>query len=64
MSKKSQTTATFAVTVKVPANSTLQDIQEIIRRGIAEYSHRGVIPIHLDEITVSMTKKVTTYGNS
>lgn len=38
MAAKSRTTATFAVTIKVPQNATLKDMQQIIRNGTAGYS--------------------------
>jgi len=59
VSRKSQTVATFSVTIKVPPNMTLDELKQIIQNGTAGYS--GGYQFNTDEIKVKLTKKETSY---
>ena len=66
MSKRTQTTATFAVTVIIPTSSNCQELAQYIRDAIQGWKG-GLDPESIDKFKevsaiVSLQKKVTTYG--
>lgn len=67
MSAKSQTTATFAVTIKLPLGTNIQQAQQYIRDAIRSHAgggspEDGFFGIQDDWFSVSLVRKVTTYG--
>lgn len=68
MARKSETTATFAVTLKIPTNSNAQEAQQFIRHALETAVPKANMKtcyacLNPQEFTVSLQKKVTTYGH-
>lgn len=62
MSRRQQTTATFTVTITVLPKASLVDLGLIIRNALL--SNPAVKTLaQLDGLTVTLTKRSTTYGN-
>lgn len=62
MSAKSQTTATFAVTLVLPNGVNLQDMQDHIRNAVQEWDAGKNMSIDDNFVRVYLIRKVTEYG--
>lgn len=66
MSRRQQTTATFAIRIQLPASVTASMMQQYIVDSLNGWKG-GMSPSEFDTLqvnAVTLTKRETTYGNS